>query len=198
MKHMVITIGCEYGCGGPEIGKMLSEALDIDYYDRDLVDKVVEKIGIDRNLVEKADTEANVEYCFDTKSGPHYANLTNRVISIQFDVIRNIADKASCVIVGRSSNYILKDRDDVLNIFIYAPEKVRIKTVMEQQQVSEEEAAEIIKYNDNMLHSRYKYITGTHRGNRRIRHMMIDSSTLGWEQTAQYILKLIEMKFGEA
>lgn len=195
MKHMVITIGCEYGSGGPEIGKAIADYLGIEYYDRDLVDKVVEQIGVDRELVEKADTENNVKYEFDTKFGPRYANLTNRVIYNQFEVIQKFAEKSSCVIIGRCSDYILKDRKDCLNIFIYAPEKVRIQSIMEKNNVSEKEAEEMMKYNDEMLHTRYKYMTGTYRGDRRNRHMMIDSSVLGWEKTAKYILQLIELKF---
>lgn len=194
MKHMVITIGCEYGSGGPEIGKAIADYLGIEYYDRDLVDKVVEQIGVDRKLVEKADTENNVKYEFDTKFGPRYANLTNRVIYNQFEVIQKFAEKSSCVIIGRCSDYILKDRDDCLNIFIYAPEKVRIQSIMEKNNVSSKEAEEMMKYNDEMLHTRYKYMTGTYRGDRRNRHMMIDSSLLGWDKTAKYILQLIELK----
>jgi cytidylate kinase len=192
---MVITIGCEYGSGGPEIGKAIADYLGIEYYDRDLVDKVVEQIGVDRKLVEKADTENNVKYEFDTKFGPRYANLTNRVIYNQFEVIQKFAEKSSCVIIGRCSDYILKDRDDCLNIFIYAPEKVRIQSIMEKNNVSSKEAEEMMKYNDEMLHTRYKYMTGTYRGDRRNRHMMIDSSLLGWDKTAKYILQLIELKF---
>lgn len=195
MKHMVITIGCEYGSGGPEIGKAIADYLGIEYYDRDLVDKVVEQIGVDRELVEKADTENNVKYEFDTKFGPRYANLTNRVIYNQFEVIQKFAEKSSCVIIGRCSDYILKDRKDCLNIFIYAPEKVRIQSIMEKNNISEKEAEEMMKYNDEMLHTRYKYMTGTYRGDRRNRHIMIDSSVLGWEKTAKYILQLIELKF---
>lgn len=196
MKHFVVNIGCEYGSGGPDIGKMIAESLEIEYYDRDLVDKVVEKLGVDRKLVEQADSgDDRVKYEFDTKLGPRYANLTNRVIYTQFEVIQKFAEKSSCVIIGRCSNYILKDRDDCLNIFIYAPEEVRIKHIMEQKGISKKKAKELVRYNDNMLHSRYEYMTGTHRGDRHMRHMMIDSSVLGLERTAKYIMQLIDLKF---
>ena len=89
MKHFIVNIGCEYGSGGPDIGKMVAESLGIPFYDRDLVDQVVEKLGVDRDLVEKADSgEENVKYEFDTTFGPRYANLTNRVIYTQFEVIQ--------------------------------------------------------------------------------------------------------------
>lgn len=194
-KHMVITIGCEYGSGGPEIGKMIAESLGIEYYNRDLVDKVVEKIGVKRELVEQADTKSNVKYEYETKYGPRYANLTNRVIYTQFEVIQKLAKKHSCVIIGRCSDFVLKDCDYCLNIFIYAPKDARVKSVMEQNNVSEKEAEEMVKYNDEQLHARYKYITGTHRGDRNNRHMLIDSSVLGWAKTAKYIEQFIDLRF---
>lgn len=193
MNHLVVTIGCEYGAGGPQIGKMLAKALNIEYYDRDLIDKVVDQLGVDKELVKEADTKANVKYSFETSLGPRYANLTNRVIYTQYEVLHNMAEKSSCVIIGRSANYILKDRDDVLNFFIYAPKDVRIGSIMEQDHVSRDKAEAEIDYYDEMNHSRHKYITGTYRGDRRGRDLMIDSSRLGWEKTAKYLLMFIEM-----
>lgn len=195
MKHIVITVGCEYGSGGPEIGKAIAENFGIEYYDRDLVDKVVEKIGIERELVEKVDEGNNVKHSFDTKFGPRYANLTNVVIHNQFEVIQKLAEQSSCVIIGRCSDYILKERTDCLNIFIYAPIEKRIKTIMEQNQISEKEATEMVKYYDELHHSRYKYMTGTYRGDRHNRDIMIDSSVLGWDKTVKFLSQMIELRF---
>lgn len=196
MKHFVITVGCEFGSGGPEIGKMLAKSLGIEYYDRDLVDKVVEKIGVEKHLVEEADNKNFVPYGIETSLGTRYANLSNKVIYTQFDVIRKMA-KTSCVIIGRCSDYILKGQDDVVNFFVYAPTEVRIKTIMEKMNLSERHAAEVIRDYDNALHRRYKYITGTYRGDRHNRHLLVDSSVLGWEKTAKFIKSFVEMCFEE-
>ncbi len=195
MKHFIVNIGCEYGSGGPDIGKLVAESLGIPFYDRALVDKVVDQVGVDRELVEKADSGDKVKYEFDTSFGPRYANLTNRVIYTQFEVIQKFAKKSSCVIIGRCSNYILKDRADCINIFIYAPEEYRIQHIMEQRGVSRKEAQELVKYNDGMLKSRYEYMTGSDMSDCHTRHMMIDSSVLGLEKTAEYILQLIDLRF---
>ena len=196
MKHFVITMGCEFGSGGPEIGKMLAKSLGIEYYDRDLVDKVVEKIGVEKHLVEEADNKNFVPYGIETSLGTRYANLSNKVIYTQFDVIRKMA-KTSCVIIGRCSDDILKGQDDVVNVFVYAPTEVRIKTIMEKMNLSERHAAEVIRDYDNALHRRYKYITGTYRGDRHNRHLLVDSSVLGWEKTAKFIKSFVEMCFEE-
>ncbi|MDD6373838.1 MAG: cytidylate kinase-like family protein [Bifidobacteriaceae bacterium] len=191
--HFIITIGCEYGAGGPQIGKMLADALGIEYYDRDLVDKVVNQLGVSRGLVEQADQKTNVHYGFETSLGPRYANLTNRVIYTQSEVINDLAEKSSCVFIGRSANYLLRGRDDVLNVFLYAPKDVRIESIMEQDHVDEKKAKEIVEYNDELNHSRHKYITGTHRGDRNGRDLLLDTSLLGWDKTAKYLLMLVEM-----
>ena len=195
MKHFVVTVGCEYASGGIEIGKMIAKSLGVEYYDRDLIDKVVEQIGVDRELVEKADSGENVKYEFDTNFGPRYTNLTNRVIYEQFEVINKFAEKSSCVIIGRCSNYILKDRKDCLNVFIYAPFEKRVEYVMEKKGVSYDEAAELVKYNDRMLSSRYNYMTNGDMRDCSMRDMMIDSSVLGLEKTAKYILQMIDLRF---
>ncbi len=195
MKHFVVTIGCEYGSGGVEIGKLIAKSLGVEYYDRDLIDKVVEEIGVDRKLVEKADSGENVKYEFSTSFGPRYANLTNRVIYEQFEVIKKFAEKSSCVIIGRCSNYILKDRTDCVNIFIYAPIEKRIQYVMEKKGLSYEKAEELVKYNDQMLSSRYNYMTNTNMRDCSLRDMMIDVSVLGIEKTAKYILQMIDLRF---
>ena len=196
MKHFVITVGCEFGSGGPEIGKMLAKSLGIEYYDRDLVDKVVEKIGVEKHLVEEADNKNFIPYGIETSLGTRYANLSTKDIYTQFDVIRKMA-KTSCVIIGRCSDYILKGQENVVNVFIYAPTEVRIKTIMEKMNLSERHAAEVIRDYDNALHRRYKYITGTYRGDRHNRHLLVDSSVLGWEKTAKFIKSFVEMRFEE-
>lgn len=197
MKHMVITIGCEYGAGGPQIGRFIADALGIEFYDRDIVDKVVEETGASRDLVEKTDVDTNVKYEVDTSLGPRYLNLTNRVIYVQFDVIRQMAEKSSCVIIGRCADYILKERKDTLKVFLYAPKETRIRSVMELEHLSRGEAEKRVAYYDENEHVRYKYMTGTYRGDRNNRDILLNSALLGWEKTAKYLLQLIDLRYGE-
>lgn len=195
-KHFVITVGCEYGSGGPQIAKMVADRLGIEYYNRDLVDKVVAQIGVDKGLVEEADTKIGVRYAFDTSYGVRYANLSNRVIDAQFQAINDFANKSSCVIVGRSSDYILRNRDDVLNVFIYAPQEDEIAAVMKEKGIKNmRKAKEEWESVDKAQHARHEYITGKKRGDRHTRDMLINSSILGWDETADMIIDMIDRKF---
>ncbi len=195
-RHFVITVGCEYGSGGPQIAKMVADRLGIEYYNRDLVDKVVAHIGVDKGLVEEADTKIGVRYAFDTSYGVRYANLSNRVIDAQFQAINDFANKSSCVIVGRSSDYILRNRDDVLNVFIYAPQEDEIAAVMKEKGIKNmRKAKEEWESVDKAQHARHEYITGKKRGDRHTRDMLINSSILGWDETADMIIDMIDRKF---
>ena len=194
-RHFVITMGCEYGSGGPEIARMVADYFGIEYYDRDLVDKVVQEIGVDKGLVEEVDTKIGVRYAFDTSYGVRYANLSNRVIDAQFQAIHDFA-KHSCVIVGRSSDYILRDTEDVMNVFIYAPQKDEIAAVMKKKGLNERKAEEEWENVEKSQHARYEYITGKKRGDRHTRDILLNSSLLGWDATAQFIEELVERRFG--
>lgn len=195
-RHFVITVGCEYGSGGPQIAKMIADRLGIEYYNRDLVDKVVAQIGVDKGLVEEADTKIGVRYAFDTSYGVRYANLSNRVIDAQFQAINDFANRSSCVIVGRSSDYILRNRDDVLNVFIYAPQEDEIAAVMNEKGIKNmRKAKEEWESVDKAQHARHEYITGKKRGDRHTRDMLINSSILGWDETADMTIDMIDRKF---
>ena len=201
MKHQVITIGCEYGAKGNAIGKRVAELLKIKFYDRDLVDSIIDEVGVPRDIMEKV--EAGVVIAGKGAKGEErgnfskYADLTDRAIHVQKQIIRKLAEKDSCVIIGRSADYILHDRDDVLRIYIYSPNEKRIKNVMESHNLSEADAKLLITEKDKRYHMRHKTLTGSNRGDRHNRDMLIDSSLLGVEGTAEYIVELAKKVFHE-
>lgn len=137
-------------------------------------------------------SQATVDYSY----GVRYANLSNRVIDAQFQAINDFANRSSCVIVGRSSDYILRNRDDVLNVFIYAPQEDEIAAVMKEKGIKNmRKAKEEWESVDKAQHARHEYITGKKRGDRHTRDMLINSSILGWDETADMIIDMIDRKF---
>ena len=116
-----------------------------------------------------------------------YADLTKRAIHVQKTIIRKLSDRESCVIIGRSEDYILKEHKPILRVFIYSPDEVRIKNVMESHKVSEKEAKQIILETDKRYHKRHMALTGSNRGDRHNRDILIDSSLLGVDGTARLI-----------
>lgn len=194
MAHLVITIGCEYGAKGNQIGKKVAKDLGIKFYDRDTVDEIIKEVGIPKDIMEKVEegitiagkgAEGDVRGSFSK-----YADLTERAIHVQKTIIRKLSDRESCVIIGRSADYILKEHKPILRIFIYSPDEVRIENVMKSHNLSEDDAKLFITEKDKRYHKRHMALTGSNRGDRHNRDMLIDSSLLGVDGTAELIESL--------
>lgn len=202
MGHLVITIGCEYGAKGNAIGRKIAEDLGIKFYDRDLVDQIIEEVGIPKdimNRVEEGGTIAGKGAEGDVRgSFSKYADLTERAIHVQKQIIRKLAEKEACVIIGRSADYILKDSKDIklLRAFIYAPDEIRIQNIMKSHSLSESDAKILLLEKDKRYHKRHLALTGSNRGDRNNRDILINSAFLGVEGTAEYLEELIQKKYG--
>ena len=203
MRHLVITIGCEYGAKGNAIGRKIAEDLNIKFYNRELVDEIIEEVGIPKEIMEKVEeggtiagkgAEGDVRGSFSK-----YADLTDRAIHVQKQIIRKLAEKESCVIIGRSADYILKDSDKInlLRAFIYAPDDVRIHNIMESHNLTEKDARILLLEKDKRYHKRHLALTGSNRGDRHNRDMLIDSSLLGVDGTAELIEEVAKKVFHE-
>ena len=137
MKHTIITIGRQFGSGGREIAQKLSRLLEIPFYDKELIEVAAKESGMHQDVVKNIDETAShsLLYSLSTGSfilGGRYSPLTDAPINdklyfIQSDIIRHIADEGSCIIVGRCADYILRERPELLSLFIYAPLEERIK-----------------------------------------------------------------------
>lgn len=186
MKHVVITIGRQYGSGGRLIGKKLAEELGIKFYDKELIEKVASEGHFSKELVEKNDEKPNgfinTLYISQSYSLP----LNQQVFLAQFNVIREIASKESCVIIGRCADYILEDRKDVINIFIHAPQEKRIERVVKYYGVEESKALETIKKVDKSRSKYYNYFTDKEWGQSKGYNISIDSS-IGVDETVDVI-----------
>ena len=202
MGHLVITIGCEYGAKGNAIGRKIAKDLNIKFYNRELVDEIIEEVGIPKDIMEKVEeggtiagkgAEGDVRGSFSK-----YADLTDRAIHVQKQIIRKLAEKEACVIIGRSADYILKDTKGInlLRAFIYAPDSVRIHNIMESHSLSEKDAQILLREKDKRYHKRHLALTGSNRGDRQNRNILIDSSYLGIDGTAEYLEELVRKKFG--
>ena len=193
MKHLVITIGCEYGAKGNAIGKKIAQDLGIKFYDRDLVDEIIKEVGIPTDImdrVEEGGTIAGKGAQGDVRgSFSKYADLTDRAIHVQKQIIRKLAQKEACVIIGRSADYILKNTEGIqlVRAFIYAPNDVRVHNIMESHNLSEKDAKLLLDEKDKRYHKRHLALTGSNRGDRHNRDILINSDFLGIQGTAEYL-----------
>ena len=209
MDNFVITIARQYGSGGRTIGEELAKKLGISYYDKDIIRMASEESGIHEQLFGRADENVSTKQRFFAKSGiykgelipPQSKDFTSdeNLFNYQAKVIRQLAEKESCVIIGRCADYILKDTEGIqlVRAFIYAPNDVRVHNIMESHNLSEKDAKLLLDEKDKRYHKRHLALTGSNRGDRHNRDILINSDFLGIQGTAEYLEDLIAKKYGK-
>ena len=171
-KGVIITIAREHGSSGKQIGKLVAERLGISFYYKEMTALAAQESGLDKEFI--SDINAN--------SPTHLHSLylstdvVQHAIQAQDKVIRKIADNGSCVIVGRAADYVLRDYENIVRIFIYAPDEYKIKRVMEIYGDSAEDAKKNVRRSDEARASYYKNISERAWGDRRNYELMLDSS----------------------
>lgn len=181
-KGVIITIAREHGSSGKQIGKLVSEQLGIPFYCKEMTALAAQESGLDKEFI--SDINANAPELF------HSLYLSTEVvqqaITAQDKVIRRIADNGSCVIVGRAADYVLRNYENVVRIFVYADEEHKIRRVMEVYGDNLKQAKDNIRHSDEARASYYKNISGSDWGERHNYDLLVDSS-VGIEQSADII-----------
>ena len=202
---MIITIGRQLGSGGREIGKKLAEAMNIAYYDKELLDITAKESGLNRNLFEQTDERTTRVISADILSMrfPFWGDamvgsggLSNEALfQIQSDVIRSLADQHSCVFIGRCADYILRDRKDCVSVFICADDADRIERIIrsgKDKAVSEEQACDIMMQVDKRRAAYYHYYSSKTWGMASSYHVCLNSSVLGVDGAVDFLRKAAE------
>ena len=183
---VIITIAREHGSSGKQIGKCVANALGIPFYYKEMIALAAKESGLNREFI--SDIHKNSP---DIMRDLYLSsNAVQYAIKAQDAIIREIAENGSCVIVGRAADYILKDYDNVVRIFIHAPQDYRIQRVIDVYGDTPKEARVNIERSDKARASYYEHISGTHWGDARNYELTVDSSD-GVEKTAQFIVRYI-------
>ena len=171
-KGVIVTIAREHGSSGKQIGRLVAERLGIPFYYKEMTALAAQESGLDQEFI----SDINVNSPLHLHSLYLSTDVVQQAVQAQDKVIRKIADNGSCVIVGRAADYVLRDYEDVVRIFIYAPEEYKIKRVMEIYGDSYEDAKKNVRRSDDARASYYKNISENTWGDRRNYDLMIDSS----------------------
>lgn len=205
MGIRIITISREYGSGGRLIGQMLAQDLVLAFYDKEIVSLVAKESGFDIDYVKKTGEYAKSKFwdgaylAGSRGTSPYLGSnlLSNRdkIQILQSKIIRNLADQVPCIIVGRCADYILNDRDDVLNVFIHSDIKDREKRVMDEYNIKRKDVKKEIMTTDKARSNHYEIYTGQKWGDSNNYHMTLNSGLFGLEgckeiiKSAYYSLK---------
>ena len=192
---MIITLGRQHGSNGHDIARALSKELGCPCYDKEIVDHAAENSIFSKEIFKSYDEKRVSTYLIPA---PHYTGMNEsfrmniRLASAQFDAIRNLADKGDGIFVGRCADYVLRNRDDILRVFIKADLSFRIKTIMERKNLSEDQARKLIKEVDKDRSSYYRYYTDQLWGDCKAYDLCIDSGKTGVDGAVLVIKSFIE------
>ena len=196
-KKYIVTITRQFGSLGRPIAREMSELLKIEYYDRDIVEATSKKMNLPVSKIsEHEETYSTNLFSMLLPLGSDSIAKQDEIYNVQKEVIREMVEKESCIIVGRCADYIFRDHRNVLNIYIYAPVDARYKNCVEVLRMKPEEATKMIYKVDKArtaYHRRYaKYAPGDPDS----KQIMIDSSMLGVKGTAEVLAEIVQRRFG--
>ncbi|MDR1593433.1 MAG: cytidylate kinase-like family protein [Prevotellaceae bacterium] len=203
-NNIIISIGRQFGSGGGEVGKKLANKLNIAYYDRELLAIAAQESGLCPEVFEKADERESSGLSHALSLGfsplgmyiPCDDILSNeKLFLLQSETVRNLAEKESCVIIGRCSDYILRNHPGCLSFFIHNTLNNRVKHIAERENVSEARAKELIAKIDKSRAAYYNYYTNKQWGVASSYNFSIDVSVLGTDGTVAFLNDLIIRKF---
>ena len=202
-SRYVITITRQFGSMGRPIAQKLAQELGIEYYDRDLIDMAAEKLGLPAERIENEEETAAKSYqsSFSRMAYPLGTKATviqDQIFEAQSNLISFLAEKDTCVIVGRCADFILKDMENAMHIYIYASYSARLQHAMVDLGLAEGEARSLIASVDKARENYHVNYAGYKPDDKRFKDIMIDSSFLGIDDTAAYLADAVRKKFPEA
>ena len=203
MKYVIINVGRQVGAGGQEIGRLLAQDFDAKFYDRELLNLAAKESGFSEKFFKQNDEKKGFLRGLLNVQTPHLSggNLygsnfsQERLFQFQSDAIRKAAQEGSCVFLGRCADYVLRDFDNVVNVFITASMDFRIQLVSKVKELDDEHARKLIEHVESRRAQYYNYYTGKKWGAAESYDLCIDASILGLEETEKLIAEFIRKKF---
>lgn len=203
MDKYVIVIGRQFGCGGREIGKLVAEKLGIAYYDSELIIETAKQSGVAKEFFEAKDEKTPsffrgmLSFSFGYNTGSYLMSNTplneDNIYLAQSEVITQIAERGACVIVGRTADYILRDKCKVISVFLHASMQNRVKRIMARTECKTEKDAMVCAEKTNKMRANYyNFYTDKKWGEADTYDLCINAGVLGDENTAQFIVDYVK------
>ena len=196
MDNYVITINRQFGSLGRQVARKMSEILGIEYYDRDIVDTVAKEMNMPVSVISDEEESAKSSY-FSMKFplGNGTTDVQEEIFETQRRIIATLADRENCIIVGRCSDYILRNHPRLLRVFIYAPREQRFKNCVENLHMDPGEAKKMMAEVDKARQAYHMHFTRYLPYDFDHTDLLVNSSYLGVDGTADYLAGLVKKKF---
>ena len=195
MTKRIITISREFGSGGRFIGEEVAKKLGIAYYDKNIINEIAEKSGLspeyNQENAELSPKKGLFAYAFAGRDITG-KSVEDMVYEAQRNVILELTDKEPCVIIGRNADYILKDRDNVLNVFIHGNMPEKMQRICQIYHVSEKDAVKMMEDTDKRRMTNYNFYTNQKWGKADNYTLCLNSSQLGYDRCEKIIMECIK------
>lgn len=195
MKNFVITISREYGSGGRLIGEELAKRLNIGFYDKEMINLLMEESGFTRETIEEWREKKTSSFLYNLYMSTQERPLSDQIYLAKTKVVNDLADKGSCVIVGNCADYILRDRDNVLSFFIYAPMEERMERVRTVYGENPENSQFFVKKIDKQRSDYYNHFTMNRFGDYKNFDACLNT-TVGLDLTTDIMENIVQKVFG--
>ena len=202
LAFIIVTIARQFGSLGRPIAMRMSEKLGVEFYDRDIVEEAAKKLNLPVSKIDEIEESAKKKVHSNNfrrmmyPLGTQADDLQDKLFEAQENIIKFLAERESCIIVGRCSDFILADETNLLRIYIYAPYEERVKNCVNDLKMDETDARKMIRAVDEARDHYHMHYTGFLPNDQRFKEIMIDSSMLETEGTADYLVDAVKMKFG--
>ena len=195
MAKRIITISREFGSGGRFIGEEVAKKLGIAYYDKNIIGQIAEKSGLSPEYIQEnaelSPKKGLFAYAFSGRDITG-KSVEDMVYEAQRNIILDLAEKEPCVIIGRNADYILKDRDDVLNVFIHGDMPEKIKRITGLYNVEEKKAVKMMADTDKRRRTNYNFYTDQSWGKASNYTLCLNSSQLGYDRCEMIIMECVK------
>ncbi len=195
MAKRIITISREFGSGGRFIGEEVAKKLGIAYYDKNIINQIAEESGLSPDYIqESAELSPKKGILAYALAGRDITgkSVEDMVYEVQRKVILELAEKEACVIIGRNADFILKDRDDVLNVFIHGNMPEKMKRICQLYNVSEQDAVKMMTDTDKRRMTNYNFYTDQRWGKASNYTLCLNSSQLGYDKCEEIIMECVK------
>jgi len=197
MQHFVITIGREFGSKGKAIAEILGKMLNINVYEKELVELAAKRNQVSlAKYLEVDEIMSKKSVSFFSIGNSKQLKLARTLFDTQAEIIKELAEKESCIFVGRCANYVLRERTDCINIYITSPYGARYNNLLNECEMTFEATERMIMEMDSSRKNYYKFVTNQeNRLQAKNNHVVIDSSLLGTKATAEVLYDIVSRKY---
>lgn len=191
-QNKIITISRQYGSGGRIVGKKLADALGVPFYDNELINLAAEKTGLSKECFKEAENTSTGNLLFSITSlasgmDSYGLPLSEKIFLVQSQVIKEVAEEGSCVIVGRSANYVLSENPNCINVFLQADLKDRVERAVRHYDLPEKNAEAAVIKTDKRRANYYNYFTGGKWGKAENYDLILNTSRLDLDHVVEVI-----------